>query len=80
MHRINETKWAAQMFKNHFLAGLCTIESQFPMQLWDDLLNQAEIALNLLIMSRVNRKILAYAQLEGPFNFNKTLLAPVCST
>ena len=43
---------------------------------WDQLLEQAEITLNLLRASRVNPKLSAYAYLFGNFDFNKTPLAP----
>ena len=77
MHRINAVEWAIQTFKNHLISGLCTVDTNFPMQLWGELLEQAEISLNLLRHSRINGKLFAYVQLEGPFNFNKTPLAPV---
>ena len=46
------------------------------MQLWCELLQQAEISINLLRSSRKNPKLSAYALLKGEFNFNKTPLAP----
>ena len=46
------------------------------MQLWCELLQQAEISINLLRSSCKNPKLSAYALLEGEFNFNKTPLAP----
>ena len=33
MHRVNAAKQAIQTFKNHFIAGLCTVKKIFPMQL-----------------------------------------------
>ena len=65
-----------QTFKNHFVSGLCTVNKLFPMQLWCELLQQAEISINLLRSSRKNPKLSVYALLEGEFNFNKTPLAP----
>jgi hypothetical protein len=46
------------------------------MQLWDELLPQVQDTLSLLRTSRVNKRLSAYAVLEGPFNYNKTLIAP----
>ena len=46
------------------------------MFLWDELLPQAELTLNLLRSSRVCPNISAYAHLNGIFNFNATPLAP----
>ena len=76
MHRVNAKERAIQTFKNHFIAGLCTFHKQFPMQLWDQLLPQAELTLNLLSTSRINPKLSAYDYLEGQYNFNNTPLAP----
>ena len=75
-HRVNAAERAIQTFKNHFVAGLCTVHKNFPMQLWCELLQQCELTLNLLRASRKNNKLSAYAQLEGGFNFNHTPLAP----
>ena len=47
-HRVNAAERAIQTFKNHFIAGLCTVDNAFPLQLWCELLRQAEIFLNLL--------------------------------
>ena len=63
-------------FKNHFIAGLCSVDPSFPLHLWDKLLPQAIITLNLLRPSRINPNLSAYAQLHGQFDFNRTPLAP----
>jgi hypothetical protein len=46
------------------------------LKLWDKLLPQATITLNLLRKSRINPRMSAYAQLNGDFDFNRTPLAP----
>ena len=74
-HRVNAAERSIQAFKNHFVSRLCTVNKLFPMQLWCELLQQAEISINLLRSSRKNPKLSAYALLEGEFNFNKTPLA-----
>lgn len=79
MHCINAADRAIQTYKNHLILGLCMIDKMFPLQLWDKTLEQSEIRLNLLRTSRKNPKLLAYAQLKGPFNFNRTPLALVGS-
>jgi hypothetical protein len=63
-------------FKNHFVAGLCSVDKQFPMHLWCELLPQATLTLNLLRTSRINPTISAATQLFGQFYFNRTPLAP----
>jgi hypothetical protein len=52
------------------------VDPTFPLQLWDKLLPQATITLNLLRKSRINPRMSAYAQLNGHFDFNITPLAP----
>ena len=42
IHRQNAAERAIRTFKNHFIAGLCSVEPAFPMHLWDKLLPQAE--------------------------------------
>ena len=76
-HRVNAAERAIQTWKNHFLAGLNTIDPNCPVQLWDEFVNQGMITLNLLRASRVNPKLSAYAQLEGQYNFDRTPMAPV---
>ena len=73
-HRVNAAERAICIFKSHFIAGLCTVEKISPLQLWFDLLQQAEITLHILWITRINTKLSAYAVLEGQLNFNKTPL------
>ena len=47
-HRRNLAERAIQTFKNHFKAGLVSVDSNFPLSEWDRLLEQANITLNLL--------------------------------
>ena len=76
LHRRNAAEKAVQTFKNHFVSGLCTTDPEFPMNLWDKLVPQAEITLNLLRASRINLSLSAYAQIHGMFDFNRTPLVP----
>jgi hypothetical protein len=76
MHRRNNAERAIQTFKNRFVAGLCSVDPTFPLKLWDKLLSQATITINLLRKSRINPRMSAYAQLNGHFDFNRTPLAP----
>ena len=48
IHQRNAAERAIQTWKNHFIAGLNTVNPNFPMHLWDQLLHQSEITLNLL--------------------------------
>jgi hypothetical protein len=76
IHRRNNAERAIQTFKNHFIARLCAVDPNFPLKLWDKLLPQAKIMLNLLRKSRNNPRMSAYAQLNGHFDLNRTPLAP----
>jgi hypothetical protein len=76
VHRRNAAERAIRTFKNHFIAGLCSTDKNFPHSLWDRIVEQAIITLNLLRTSRINPKLSAYAQLNGAFDFNATPMAP----
>jgi len=76
LHHCNAAEWAIQTFKNHFIAGLCSTNKDFPIHLWDRLIPQAELTLNLLRGSQLDPTLSAWAQLHGPFDFNQTPIAP----
>eukprot|EP00804_Cyclotella_cryptica_P009775 CCRYP_013229-RA/>CCRYP_013229-RA protein AED:0.29 eAED:0.29 QI:0/0/0/1/0/0/2/0/456 len=76
-HRCNAAEVAICYFKCHFLSILAGGADNFPLQLWDKLLPQTEITLNLLRQSNVTSTISAYAHLCGPFDYNKMPLAPL---
>jgi hypothetical protein len=69
IHQRNNAERAIQTFKNHFIAGLCSVDPQFPLKLCDEILPQATITYNFLKKSRINPCISAYAQLNGHFDF-----------
>eukprot|EP00970_Alexandrium_tamarense_P017799 scaffold11398_cov137-Alexandrium_tamarense.AAC.1 len=75
-HRVNAAERAIQTFKDHYIAGLSTTDKDFPLQLWDQLLEQAQDSLNMLRTSRVNPRLSAYHVLEGPHDFNRMPWAP----
>ena len=76
-HRTNPAERAMRTFKEHFTAILNGTDKGFPAGLWDELLEQTEITLNLLRQSRINPKLSSYAQVFGTFDFNTTPLAPL---
>jgi hypothetical protein len=69
VHRRNAAKRAIR-------TCLCSVNPNFPMTLWDTLLPQATLSLNLLQTSRINPQLSAYAQLFGNFDYNRMPLAP----
>ena len=70
IHRRNAAERAIRTFKNHFIAGLTSTDPAFPLHLWDRLIEQAALTLNLLRRSHINPRLSAYAQLNGQFDFN----------
>ena len=54
IHRRNAAERAIRTYKNHFIAGLASTDQNFPLHLWDKLVPQAEITLNLLRNSRLH--------------------------
>jgi hypothetical protein len=50
-HRLNAAKHAIKTFEVHVVAGLASADPDFPLHLWDRLLPQAEMTLNLLCTS-----------------------------
>ena len=76
LHCCNLAERAIQTFKNHFIAGLCSTHPDFPLHLWDELLPQCTLTLNLLRQSRLNPQLSAHAHVYGPFNYACTPIAP----
>ena len=76
-HRRNAAEVAIRNFKSHFLSVLAGAADTFPPSLWDRLLPQTEVTLNLLRQSNATPTVSAYAHLCGPFDYNKMPLAPM---
>ena len=64
-------------FKAHFLSILAGIDPAFPNYLWDKLLPQTELTLNLLRQSTLAPAISAWEAFNGPFNYDATPLGPI---
>jgi hypothetical protein len=75
-HRRNAADRAIRTFKEHFMAGLSSVDPDLPMHLWDRLLSQAEITLNLLRVSRLHPQFSAAAHFHGQIDYRKTAFAP----
>jgi hypothetical protein len=58
------------------VAGLSSVDPTFPLHLWDRLLPQAEITLNLLRTSILHPQLSAAAHFHGLVGYNKTAFAP----
>jgi hypothetical protein len=49
------------------------------MHLWDRLLPQAVITLNMLLTSMINPKLSASTHLDGQYDYNRLPMAPPCT-
>ena len=77
MHRRNAAERAIRTFKAHFLAILAGVDQDFPSNLWDLLIPQAELTLNLLRECKTNHDVLAWENFNGSFNYDATPLGPL---
>ena len=77
IHRANKSERSIRTGKNHLIAILCGVPADFPMNLWDETLIQAEITLNHLIPYTVNPAVSAYEGIyKSPYDFTHPM-APV---
>jgi hypothetical protein len=75
-HRRDSAERAIRSFRDHLIARLCSTDKSFPMHLWDRLLPQTVITLNMLRTSRINPKLSAATYIFGQYDFNRTPNAP----
>jgi hypothetical protein len=75
-HRRNAAERAIRTFKEHFVAGLSSVEPAFPLHLWDRLLPQEELTLHILRTSRLHPQLSAAAHFHHLVDYNKTASAP----
>ena len=74
-HRRNISERSIQTEKDHFVAILVGVSTNFPMYLWCRLIPQAEFTLNLLRQSITTPNVSANA--HGTHNFMKQPLVPL---
>jgi hypothetical protein len=75
-HRRNTAECATNSFKDHLIAELCSTDKALPMHLWDRLLPQAILTLNMLHTSRIHPQISAATHLDGQYEYNRAPMAP----
>jgi hypothetical protein len=79
-HRANKAERAIRTFKNHLLSILATSHPSFPLNLWDELIPQANLTINLLHPFSSEPKMSAYQGITGKtFDFLAHPIAP-CGT
>ncbi len=76
-YRQNFAERAIQTFKRHFKLVLSGVDDSFSMHLWNKLLPQTILTLNLLQQSNAAPTVSAYQYVHGSFDYNKTPLAPL---
>jgi hypothetical protein len=64
-HRANRAERAIRDVKNHIIATLGSTDSSFPLYLWDEVLPQLNITINLILPFQDNTNISAYAGIHG---------------
>ena len=76
MNWYDVTEQAIMTCKNNFLVGLSSVDDGFPMHLWDWLLYQADITLNIPQPKIINPMLSTYNMIWGTFDFNMTPMVP----
>ena len=76
-HRSNAAERAIHTFKAHFISILAGVAPDFPRNLWDLLLPQTELTLNLLRQATLNPTQSAWSYFHGPFNYDATPIEPL---
>ena len=77
MHWRNAAARVIRAFKAHFLAILVGVADDYPQILWDLLLTQAVLTLNLLRQARLNPSVSSWKFLEWPLYYNANPLGPL---
>ena len=75
-YRAKNVDRSIQTFKNHFIAGLRRVYMDFHLQLWERMIQQETISINLLRKSRLHPQLSFYAHFLGGFNYNCTQIFP----
>ena len=60
VHRRNVAERAIQIFKAHFLEILAGVDPNFPKYMWDNLLVQTELTIDLLRQATLNPRMSAW--------------------
>ena len=77
VHCRNAAEHAIWTFKAHFIAILEGVDRDFTRSLWDTLLPQTELILNLLRQATLTPDISAWEYYNVPINYDATLLSPI---
>ena len=76
-HRRNLAERALQTWKAHIIGYLSGVTDNPPLGLWDKLLPQLDMQVNLLRFSNIHPKVCSWTVLNGAHDFNRHPLAPL---
>ena len=76
IHRRNAAERAISTWKDHLIAGICATNPSFPMHLWDRLLKQCNMTLDMMRTSRIHPPLSTYHQLHGHYSYDATPMIP----
>ena len=71
---MNAAKMVIHSLKNHFIVIICGTDPNFNIALWDKVIPQDLITLNILHMSNMSPNLSAYSQLYSMYDFNCILI------
>ena len=74
VHRRNIAERAIRTFRSHFIAILAGADPDFPKYMWDNLLVQTELTINLLRQATLNPIMSAWEYYNGEFYYSATPL------
>ena len=73
----NASEQSIRMFKSHFIAIIAGVAHDFPRNLWDLLLPQTKVTLNLLRQATLDPSRSAWAYFNGLLNYYATSQGPL---
>ena len=76
-HRRNAAERAIRAFKAHFLFIIASVAPDFARNMWDLLLPQVELALNLLRQASLDPSQSVFSYFHGTFNYDATPIGPL---
>ena len=77
VQRLNIAERAIRTFKARFLSILSVVDPDLPKYMWDNLLVQTEITINLLRQATLNPRMSAWVYYNGTFDYSATPLVPL---
>ena len=77
MHRRNIAEKAIKMWKSNTVDALSGLPDSFPLFMWNELLPQLDMQVNLLRFSNVSPNVFSWTILAGAHDFNRHPLAPL---